>query len=84
MLQDSPDMGVRGVNHVANGCLWMFELRGSGQCRLGCVEGLVHGWRPSQGLARALKRVREGDQKACSTPEKPTVEVDEPEEVLEL
>ena len=44
-------------------------------------EGLVHGRSPSQGLARALQRVCEEKQKA---PEKPKVDVDELEEVLEL
>ena len=47
-------------------------------------EGLVHGRSPSQGLARALQRVCEGEQKACCAPEKPKVDVDELEEVLEF
>ena len=60
----------------------MLELGGVGQGGLGGVEGLLHGGRPVEGLARALKSVGQRQEETGSTSQKPAVEIDEAKEAL--
>ena len=86
VFQDSPHMGVGGIKHETNGKvrLGVLKLGKSGQSRLGGIKGLVHGQGSMQGLTRPLQHVGEGEQIPRHTTQKQTVEVDKPEEVLEL
>ena len=86
MLQDSADVSARLINHQADGkvCLRMLKLGGSGQGCLGGVEGLPYRWRPSQGLARALKCVGQRKEKTGCASQKPVLEVHEAKEMLKI